>query len=175
MRRHPIALAASLLLLPALAGEPLLSVPFIRQEREGCGSAAAAMVMRYWLAQGARLNEDAADPDVIQKQLYRREAQGIYGSAMREYFEQNGFSAYVIDAGTADLEHHLRRGRPLIVCLQARDGPLHYVVVVGVDRDREEVVVHDPGRGSAIRQKASEFQKAWHARGNWTLLAVPKS
>lgn len=168
------ALALLIAALQAIAAEYRLDVPFIRQDREGCGAAATAMVMRYWIAQGAPIDSRAADPDVIQNLLYQPAAQGIYGSAMRDYLEQHGFSAYAIAPAFADLEHHLSRGRPLIVCLQPKAGaPLHYVVLTGIDTG--EVIFNDPARGPALRQKTAAFQKAWSAKGNWTLLAVPKS
>lgn len=159
----------------ALARADWLHVPFVRQEREGCGSAAVSMIMRYWIAQGAKVPEDAADAATIQQLLHAPEAKGIYGSALREYLEQHGFSAYLINGEFQDLQHHVGRGRPLMACLQFRDGgPLHYVVVVGVDSQNDEVVVHDPARGALKRHTRSNFQKVWARNRNWTLLAVPK-
>jgi ABC-type bacteriocin/lantibiotic exporter with double-glycine peptidase domain len=171
-------LAAALLLVTsgaALPGSNFLDVPFVRQEREGCGSAAASMIMRYWMRQGASVAEEAADAAVIQRKLHSPEANGIYASALREYLEQHGFSVYIINAEFEDLDHHVSRGRPLMVCLQSRDGgPLHYVIVVGVDSESREILIHDPARGALKRQSQSDFRKAWNRKGNWTLLAVPK-
>jgi ABC-type bacteriocin/lantibiotic exporter with double-glycine peptidase domain len=170
-------LAAALLLVSSMALGRLdwLDVPFVRQEREGCGSAAASMIMRYWIGQRANVTEEAADAAVIQRKLHSSEAKGIYASALRQYLEQHGFSVYVINAEFEDLQHHVSRGRPLMVCLQFRDGePLHYVVVVGVDSENQEIVIHDPARGALRRHNRSSFRKAWNRKGNWTLLAVPK-
>ena len=159
----------------ALARAGWLDVPFVRQEREGCGSAAASMIMRYWIGQGARVAEDAAEAAIIQQALHSPSAKGIYGSELREYLEQHGFSVYIVNAEFEDLVHHVGRGRPLMVCLQFQSGgPLHYVVVVGADSQRDEVVVHDPARGALKRHTGTSFRKAWTPKRNWTLLAVPK-
>lgn len=159
----------------ALARAEWLDVPFVRQEREGCGSAAASMIMRYWMAHGAVVKEDSADAATIQRVLHSPEAKGIYGSALREYMERHGFSVYIINAEVEDLRHHVSRGRPLMVCLQfRRGGPLHYVVVVGADSGSGEIIVHDPARGALKRHSESDFWKAWTRKDNWTLLAVPK-
>jgi ABC-type bacteriocin/lantibiotic exporter with double-glycine peptidase domain len=170
-------LAAILLSVSGVAFGHLqwLDVPFVRQEREGCGSAAASMIMRYWIGRGAAVTEEAADAAAIQRQLHSSEAKGIYASALRKYLEQHGFSVYIINAEFEDLKHHVSRGRPLMVCLQLRDGgPLHYVVVVGVDSVTQEIVIHDPARGELRRHSGSNFRQAWNRKGNWTLLAVPK-
>ena len=50
---------------------------------------------------------------------------------MKQYFENQGFRTYVFAAELEDLNHHLARGRPLIVCLE--NDALHYVVVAGID------------------------------------------
>lgn len=150
-----------------------IDVPFVRQEREGCGSAAASMVMLYWKAHGARVDADAADAAAIQRSLHSPGAKGIFASALRRYFERHGFTVHLVHAEMEDLRHHVARGRPLITCLEPRRGDLHYVVVVGVDQEKDEIVVHDPARGSFLREKGSGFRERWKATGNWTLLAVP--
>jgi hypothetical protein len=48
------------------------------------------------------------------------------------------------------------------------------VVVVGIEREHEAVLLNDPERGKLFRVERSEFEKEWVRTDNWTLLAVPK-
>ena len=74
-----------------------------------------------------------------------------------------------------DFRENLPLGRPLIVSLQPEKnkGPYHYVVVTGMDFEREAVFVNDPARGKLVRIERADFEKEWQAVGNWMLLAVP--
>ena len=147
-------------------------VPFVHQIREGCGSAAVAMVMQYWVRQTPGLDAAASAAERIDRAL-RPKSGGLSGEALRRYFEANGFSAYVFDGEIADLRDHTSKGRPVIVCLgPAARGELHFVVVAGVDADR--VIINDPARGKNIGQPLAEFLREWKASGDWALLAVPR-
>ncbi|HWA95934.1 MAG TPA: C39 family peptidase [Terracidiphilus sp.] len=151
-----------------------LNVPFIRQVEDGCGSASLAMVMQYWQGKQGFAATPASDAAAIQRALYAPSAHGIYATAMKQYLEQHGFRAFTVAGDMELLEHHLEKGRPLIVALQPEKGtPLHYVVVVGADPARKLVLVNDPQQRKLLKQDASVFVKQWKATGNWTLLAVP--
>jgi ABC-type bacteriocin/lantibiotic exporter with double-glycine peptidase domain len=152
-----------------------LDVPFVKQERNGCGAASISMVIQYWIRNGAgSIPHDAADAFLIEQALYSREAKGIFGSSMQDYFERAGFRTFVLQAEWNDLEHHLRKGRPLIVCLRENSGPRHYVVVAGFDGDQGLVLVNDPARRKLLKLERTSFEKGWSATQNWTLLAVPR-
>ena len=158
-----------------LIGQPAgvwLDVPFVRQEKNGCGAASVAMVMRYWQhQQGKQL---AADPDDIQHALYSRVAQGIYASDMKRYFDQRGYRTFAFAGAWADLKEHLDKGRPLIVALKPPRSRLHYVVVAGLDWQQDVIFKNDPAERKLLKQGRSDFEKEWKAAGNWTLLAVPR-
>jgi predicted double-glycine peptidase len=150
----------------------VLDVPFVHQIREGCGSAAVAMVMQFWVRQTPGLDSAASAAERIDRDL-RPKSGGLTGDTLRRYFEANGFSAYVFNGEIADLRDHTSKGRPVIVCL----GPvvhreLHFVVVAGVEADR--VIINDPARGKNIGQPLPEFLRQWKASGDWALLAVPR-
>ncbi len=152
-----------------------LDVPFIHQEKEGCGSAALAMVLQYWSQKGTALSPDRMNAERIQKELYSKEARGIRASAMEQYLRASGFSPYAFRGEWRDLVTHIEKGRPLIASIQpGGKSSLHYVVVVGIDREREAVLLNDPERGKLFRVERSEFEKEWLRTNNWTLLAVPK-
>jgi ABC-type bacteriocin/lantibiotic exporter with double-glycine peptidase domain len=153
-----------------------LDVPFVKQSEDGCGSAAISMVLQYWGAHGVRIDTRRADAQVIQKQLYSPKARGIFASAMQSYLKGSGFLVFVLEGSWLDLEENLTEGRPLIVSLQpdGRSAPLHYVVVTGIDRQRDAVIIHDPARGKLLRVERADFEKQWRSNRNWMLLAVPE-
>lgn len=177
-------LAGSLLaLLPALPAQAAprtssgvwLEVPYVKQTEDGCGSAAIAMLLQYWGARGTPVAAGRADAAAIQKQLYSPKARGIFASDMRRYLRDSGFREFAIRGDWSDLRTHLEQGRPIIISMQPGGAkvPLHYVVVTGMDWQREAVFVHDPARGELLRIERQEFEKQWQAARNWMLLAVP--
>ena len=159
-----------ILVVLALSAGSWLDVPFIHQEKNGCGSACVWMVMQYW-------NEPAAPRLAdIHRALYSKEAEGIYALDIEQYFNRHGFRTFTFKGVWDDLAEHVSKGRPLIVCLErnARGVPLHYVVVAGVDRGQGLVWVNDPARRKLLAMRRAEFERAWSATENWVLLAVPQ-
>ena len=154
-----------------------IDVPFVAQVKNGCGSAAIAMVMEYWEKKTGRAASSAADAEKIQAALYSPAEEGIPASAMKRYFEDAGYRTFVIVGDWGELGHHLERGRPLIVSLKASGphGPLHYVVVVGIDRAQGYIYVNDPAQQKMLRLSREGFESEWSATEHWTLLAVPRS
>jgi ABC-type bacteriocin/lantibiotic exporter with double-glycine peptidase domain len=161
-------------LLAAGAPGVWLDVPFVRQEKNGCGAASVAMVMQYWFRQQGRAS-DQADPGLIQRALYSPDAQGIYASEIEQYLQQHGFRTFAFHGDWESLQQHLEKGRPLIVALRPdNDAPLHYVVIAGLDSDQALVMVNDPAARKLLKQERSRFEVEWKATANWTLLAVPQ-
>ncbi len=156
-----------------------LDVPFVKQEKDGCGAASIAMVMQYWQAHQGQTANDTSDPILIQRTLYSAKAHGTYASDMERYFQEKGFRTFTIRGEWEDLQHHLDKGRPLIVALKPASGgalgvvALHYVVVTGLTP--EAVVVNDPAQRKLLKQDRSGFEREWTAAGKWTLLALPQT
>jgi len=168
MLRKGISLLLGLacLLCAAESAAVWLDVPFVKQEKGGCGAASISMVMQYWG------REDAAAGG-IQKALYNRRAGGILASDMQRYLDGHGFRTFTFEGGWQDLETHLSKGRPLIVCL--KEGiARHYVVVAGLNPRENVVRLNDPAQRKLTKLDRGEFEKAWTAGGNWTLLALPE-
>jgi ABC-type bacteriocin/lantibiotic exporter with double-glycine peptidase domain len=127
------------------------------------------MLMRYWDRGGP-----PADPRLILQSLYSADVKGIRGSGAERYLREQGFRTFVFQGAWADLEWHLSKGRPLMVCLDSsRGGPLHYVIVAGVDNQRGIVRANDPAGNKLAEIDRSTFEKDWNATNNWTLLALP--
>jgi len=163
--------------LPCVAETPgiWLDIPFVKQERDGCGAASVAMVMQYWERQQGKPAELGSNAGEIQRALYSKPAHGIHASDLERYLEQHGFRAFAFQGEWNDLQRHLAKGRPLIVALKPRAGPpLHYVVVAGLDEERNLVLVNDPAERKLLQQERAEFEKEWKGAGHWTLLAIPQ-
>ncbi len=152
-----------------------LDVPFVKQEREGCGAASIAMVMQYWARHEGR-DAKAVDAAEIQRVLYSAEGHGIYASDLERYFQQHGFRTFAFKGEDADLKQHLAKGRPLLVALKPSGGnaPLHYVVVTGLNWDEKVVMINDPAQRKLLKLEQSSFEREWSAAGKWTLLALPQ-
>jgi ABC-type bacteriocin/lantibiotic exporter with double-glycine peptidase domain len=153
-----------------------LDVPFIKQEKDGCGAASIAMVMQYWRLQQHKEVDATADAVTIQRVLYSKRDHGIHASDLEHYFQKNGFQTFAFEGKWDDLKQHLEKGRPLIVALKpsAQESSLHYVVVVGVDPAVDVVYVNDAAQRKLLKQDRASFEKQWRAVGHWTLLALPK-
>jgi ABC-type bacteriocin/lantibiotic exporter with double-glycine peptidase domain len=160
----------------APAAAPLdiwLDVPFVAQQKNGCGPASVAMVMEYWQKQQrAPSSGDAAE--VLRTLAPGRD--GVRAADMLRFFAQHGYRAFAYAGDWADLEHQLAKGRPLIAALQPAGGrSLHYVVVAGIDDAEQALLLNDPAQRKLLKEARKEFEREWRVTGNWTLLAVPQA
>ncbi|MBO0798263.1 MAG: C39 family peptidase [Blastocatellia bacterium] len=179
-----LGIAALVLIIVAVrlpaegAAEIWLDVPFVKQEKNGCGAASIAMVMQYWFKQqGLQPDPGATDALEIQRVLYDPSANGIYASAMQRYLQEHGFRTFSFHGEWSDIHQHIKKGRPLIVALKpaGAGASLHYVVVAGLDPEQEIVLLNDPADRKLLKQDRHGFEKQWGATGNWTLLALPQT
>src|SRR5215472_11290842 len=181
MRRNVLRLPLLVLLACLCAGASAaagvwLDVPFVKQEKNRCGAASIAMVMQFWQRQQGQAATSASDSSEIQRTLYSPDDRGIRASAMESYLTQRGFQAFAFSGTQADLQQHLEKGRPLIVALKpGSGGPLHYVVVVGLDPAQNLILVNDPADPKLLKLESAAFEKEWKGTGHWMLLAVPQS
>jgi ABC-type bacteriocin/lantibiotic exporter with double-glycine peptidase domain len=161
-----------------LAADPAgvwLDVPFVKQEKNGCGAASIAMVMQFWQRQQG-MPAAGSDAAQIQRTLYSSSAHGIYASDLERYLQQSGFRTFAFEGTQKDLRQHLEKGRPLIVALKpAGRAPLHYVVVTGLGTEPNLILLNDPAERKLLKQELASFEKEWNNAGHWTLLAVPRS
>lgn len=168
-----MTLAMSSILLAGPAASIWIDVPFVKQEHDGCGAACVVMVTEYW--EKAAHHADSVEPQKVYRQLYRPSAKGVYASQMESYFRAHGFRVFAFHGSWSDLDHHLSKGRPLIVCLGDGEGaPLHYVVVAGLNTVNQTVLVNDPAQRKLLAIDRAGFEKRWAAEGDWTLLALPR-
>src|SRR6185312_4255296 len=151
-----------------------LDVPFVQQEKNGCGAAVIAMVMQYWQKQQPRVQEFSVIPEEIQQQLYSAPAHRIYASDLEHYFDAHGFRTFAPHGDWDLLRSHLQKGRPLIVALKPGKGEtsLHYVVVAGLEQDNQLILLNDPAQKKLLKVDRAGFEKQWKAVAKWTLLAL---
>ncbi|HUU15259.1 MAG TPA: C39 family peptidase [Terriglobia bacterium] len=163
---------------PGLAAQPAsvwLDVPFVKQEKAGCGAASVAMVMQYWIREGYYFPAEEAQPGKIHATLFSPEAKGTRASDLEHYLREHGFETYAFSGDWNDLAKNLARGRPLIVCLKpsVRGNRRHFLVVAGVDAEHNVVLVNDPARRKLAKLRRQRFEEKWKAANSWTLLALP--
>ncbi len=153
-----------------------VDVPFVKQQKNGCGAASLAMVMEYWQRKEGQPAGSNAKPAHILRALYSKTAHGIYAPSMVRYLRQNGYRTFAFAGRWADLERELEEGRPLIVALKP-DGSrsFHYVIVAGVDDPERLVLLNDPAQRKLLKVERSRFEREWQATQHWTLLAVPQT
>lgn len=149
-------------LVAAATGAPL-DVPFVPQEKDTCGPAALAMVLRFW---GHR-----ATSGELADELGARELKGVAGSRLAEAARTRGFTAVAYQGDAGQVREFVGKGRPLIVAWDMGRGRFHNVVVTGFEGDA--VVVNDPAEGASRRVKRADFEERWAGAGHWTLLVMP--
>jgi ABC-type bacteriocin/lantibiotic exporter with double-glycine peptidase domain len=139
-------------------------VEYVAQESDqDCGAAALSSVLARWGVDvpAATLREECAVPGV----------EGLRAAELRDAARRRGLSAFVFEGTVADIEHELRRGRPVVVGLVKSLGPVsssHFEVVVGL-LPAEEVAAIDPARG-LVRDALPAFAAEWAATHGVTLV-----
>lgn len=148
-------------------------VALVRQRgAKDCGSAALSTVLLYHRPNGA----PALGRGAIEATLREHPGKGLAARELRDYARRNGFAAYVVKGGFADLEHEVQLGRPVIVGLHkplsSGEALAHYEVFIGYHPARRQVLTLDPAHG--LRQNSLDgFLTEWESAGNVTLVVMP--
>lgn len=158
----------------AIPEEIRLDVPFVAQAGNGCGPACVSMIMKYWAGSANRPPEAAADEPSIRQDILIPGSTGAFPADVVRYLTNHGFRTYAFHGEWADFEHHLTRGRPLIVAVGQGPDAFHYLVVAGIDKGQGILLVNDPARRKLLKLKRGDFEKAWSRCRFWTLLALPQ-
>ena len=104
---------AALILLLSFSNGIWVDVPYVRQPKDGCGSASIWMVIEYWRPR------TAVPIDQIHRTVFTASAGGVFGSGMESYFGAHGFVTRAFAGEWQDFEKNLAAGRPLIVSLES--------------------------------------------------------
>lgn len=149
------------------ANSYFIDVPFIKQEKNLCGAASLAMVLRYW---GENISQY-----FIADRIYDKSKKGIESEALRSFAEEKGFLAFIYQGEIENIKESIKKGRPLIVAVSADAlSGFHYLVIVGFDEDRSLIVANDPYSEKLKEMESEEFIKRWKESNSWTLLVLPQ-
>lgn len=140
----------------------VLDVPYVAQSEVLCGGAAAAMVMRYWGAQGIYAEDFAP---------YVSSDAGIRTGDLVAALDSLGWQPYPFRGTAADVKGHLKRGRPVVALLEVAPHRYHYVVVIAWSETG--VLYHDPAAAPNRVLPAAQWEEQWQATGYWALLLLP--
>ena len=140
----------------------VLEVPYVAQSEALCGGAAAAMVMRYWGAQGVYAEDFSP---------YVSSDAGIQTGDLVAALDSLGWQPYPFRGTAADVQAHLKRGRPVVALLEVAPERYHYVVIVAWGKNG--VLYHDPAVAPNRVLSAAQWEVQWQATGYWALLLLP--
>jgi ABC-type bacteriocin/lantibiotic exporter with double-glycine peptidase domain len=144
-----------------------LSVPFFPSEKNDCGPAALASLLRYW---GASLT-----PEEIAAETYLPRLRGSLGIDLVHYARRHGFQISSHPGSLSDVRFQLREGRPLMALLNLGSSLFprgHYVVITGFDDVRQVFLVHS-GVNPDLEIPYDHFLRDWKKTDFWTLLILP--
>jgi len=173
-----VALAVILSGCGLLSTEPMLptpgapdravvtNVPFFPQEESQCGPASLAMTLNW-----SGVNIQPAD---LTSEIFTPDLKGSLQSAMIGATRRHGRIAYPF-AGSEALLAEISAGNPVIVLVNLGLSwypKWHYAVVIGFDRELEEVILHS---GLIANEHLSYrvFLNIWRRSESWGLLVLP--
>ncbi len=144
---------------PALLPQTVLDVEPLYQRVFGCGPAALTMVLNY---HGIDISLDAAT-----EELYSESLKGTLITDMRKLASRYLSSARIEKSTSCAVMEAVSHGNPVILFVDLGTGPIsspHYVVVVGYDIDRQELVYHN-GFSKFITAPIEEINEKWKKTG----------
>lgn len=143
-----------------------LNIPFVPQEKEDyCGPAALTMVLNYW--------KDKVDQHQIADTIYLSSVKGTLSFDLVNYAKERGFNAELYSGSFQDLKEKIVSGYPLIVVQgYQKNVPGHYMVLVGYDDRKQQVIAHD-GKSAYVSTPYRKFFLLWSNMDRLTILITP--
>ena len=141
-------------------------VPFFAQEELQCGPAALAMALNW---SGIDVKPSDLTPEVFTPDL-----KGSLQSALIGATRRHSRVAYAI-TGSEALLAEVSAGNPVIVLVNLGLSwypKWHYAVVIGFDREREEIILHS-GPTANEHLSSRVFLNIWQRGEYWGLLVLP--
>lgn len=139
------------------------TVPFFAQDDNLCGPASLAMV--------AQAAGSAVTPEQLTPQVYLPGRQGALQVEMLAAARRQGLVPYVLAPALQALLAEVAAGEPVLV-LQNLALPIspmwHYAVVIGYDRERQDVILHS-GTTARLVMPLSTFEYTWARSGHWAV------
>ena len=144
----------------------LTGVPFFPQEDHQCGPASLATVL---VEAGVEVS-----PDELTHEVYLADRRGSLQVELLGATRRRGLLAYVLPAEGPTLLEEVEAGHPALVLLNlgVESYPIwHYAVLIGYDRDRNEVILRS-GRTQRATMSWRRFEGSWYLAGNWAMLVL---
>jgi ABC-type bacteriocin/lantibiotic exporter with double-glycine peptidase domain len=139
--------------------------PIVRQESDDdCGAASLSTVLAVWGVD--------ASAETLRKECAVADESGLRATSLRDAARRRGLSAFLLAGRVADLDHELRRGRPVLVGVVKSAGTVsvtHFEVVVGLHPGAARVAALDPARG-LVCDALADFAGEWAATKGVTLV-----
>lgn len=145
----------------------LADVPFVAQPDWQCGPAALSIAM----AAAGR----PVPVETLARGAFTPDLQGSLQAEMLAVTRRHGLLATELPASLEALRRELAAGRPVIVLQNlgfASFPRWHYAVVIGVDRELGEVVLHS-GDVPSLSMRLSTFERTWARSGRWAIAVTP--
>ena len=140
--------------------------PFFPQEDHQCGPASLATVLASAGVQTA--------PDELTREVYLPARQGSLQAELRAAVRRRGLLAYVLPPEGSALFGQVAAGTPVLVLLNlgVESYPIwHYAVVVGFDRQRDEVILRS-GRTERASWSWRRFERGWRLADRWAMAVL---
>jgi hypothetical protein len=144
----------------------LVGTPFYPQERYQCGPAALATVLA---SSGA-----AADLGTLVDRVYIPGKKGSLQVEMLAASRTAGRIPYVVDGTLQTLRDELNAGRPVVVLQNLGVAAIprwHYAVVVGIDAERDQVVLRS-GTDKRRITRTRTFLRTWQRGSYWAFVVL---
>lgn len=144
----------------------LVETPFFAQDDYQCGPAALATVLR---ASGVDTT-----PEALVSEVYLPGRQGSLQTELIASTRTHGRMPYLLAPTLENVAAEVAAGRPVLVLqnLLLRSLPQwHYAVVVGYDREKEQVILRS-GTTQRLVMSTRKFQKTWGLGNRWALLPL---
>jgi hypothetical protein len=142
------------------------NVPFFAQEDFQCGPAALAMTLNW--------SGIAVQPSDLTSEVFTPDLKGSLQSALIGATRRHSRVAYAITGSEALLDE-VSAGNPVIVLVNLGLSwypKWHYAVVIGFDKEREEIILHS-GFTANEHLSSRVFLNVWQRSEYWGLLVLP--
>jgi tetratricopeptide (TPR) repeat protein len=144
----------------------LAAVPFFPQQDYQCGPAALATALTH---AGVPVS-----PEALVSQVYLPAREGSLQAEMLAATRRHGLLAYPLAPRLQDLLLEVSAGNPVIVLqnLSLAFAPIwHYAVVVGYDRESEEIILRS-GTTRRLAMTLSTFERTWARSRHWAMVVL---
>lgn len=148
------------------ARSEIKEVPFFPQEEYECGPAALAMVLQ---TAGVPVF-----PEQLVEQVYLPGRKGSLQIELLAASRRNGLPGYLLQPKLEVVLREVAAGNPVLVLqnLSLAFYPVwHYAVVIGFDRDRNQLILHS-GRSAHLEMSLFTFERTWARSEYWAMVAL---